>query len=234
MPGPAVILREIHRLKKYAKELQSRADQGPRQLKAQQTNITRQEDNLRQAQEGLKQLKKTILDKESQVKGHNQQIAKHQQQLNQAASKKEYDALKAEIESDRKAVTRLEDEILEAMGAVEERTAQIPLLEKAVQQAKADLVQYERDSAARVVALTEERQRALKELAEAEPTLPANLLEPYQRQVKARDEDAFAAVEARTCQACYTEITAQQYNDLLREAFVSCKSCGRFLYLPAQ
>ncbi|HYT95422.1 MAG TPA: C4-type zinc ribbon domain-containing protein [Gemmataceae bacterium] len=234
MPGPAVVLREIHRLKKYAKDLQNRMEQGPRQLKAHQANISRQEDNLRLAQDGLKQLKKTILDKEGQVKSHNGQIAKHQQQLNQAASKKEYDALKVEIENDRKAVTRLEDEILDAMAAVEEKTAQLPALEKAVQQAKADLTQFERDSGARVAALTEERQRALQQLAEVEAALPADLHEQYQRQLRGRGEDAFGAVVERTCQACYTEITAQQYNDLLREAFVTCKACGRFLYLPAQ
>jgi predicted nucleic acid-binding Zn-ribbon protein len=40
------------------------------------------------------------------------------------------------------------------------------------------------------------------------------------------------AVEGQSCAACYTEITAQQYNELKQELFVLCKSCGRILYLP--
>jgi predicted nucleic acid-binding Zn-ribbon protein len=32
--------------------------------------------------------------------------------------------------------------------------------------------------------------------------------------------------------ACYTEITAEQSNQLQREQLVHCKSCGRILYRP--
>jgi predicted nucleic acid-binding Zn-ribbon protein len=44
--------------------------------------------------------------------------------------------------------------------------------------------------------------------------------------------DALAAVQNRTCSSCYTEITAQQYNELLQQQVVLCKACGRILYLP--
>jgi predicted nucleic acid-binding Zn-ribbon protein len=50
--------------------------------------------------------------------------------------------------------------------------------------------------------------------------------------VTAKGDDALAAVTGRSCSACYTEITAQNYNELVREQFVPCKSCGRILYLP--
>ena len=40
-----------------------------------------------------------------------------------------------------------------------------------------------------------------------------------------------SGVQGRTCTACYTEITAQNYNDLLQGNFVICQSCGRMLYL---
>jgi predicted nucleic acid-binding Zn-ribbon protein len=48
----------------------------------------------------------------------------------------------------------------------------------------------------------------------------------------ARGADAMAAVENRTCTACYTEITAQNYHELILGQLVVCKSCGRILYLP--
>ncbi len=232
MPGVATVLREIHRLRRLAADLQGRVEQGPRLLRAQQGNVAKKEEALRQAQEDIKKLKVTIHQQEVSLKTRNQQIVKHEKQLNQAASKKEYDALKLEIETDRKEVPKIEDAILDAMAQVEDMTARLPELEKAVQQAKADLAAYERDSGARLAALAEEREKALRQLAEVEASLPADVREPFERITKARGEDALAAVTDRTCSACYTEITAQGYNELLAERFVLCKSCGRILYLP--
>jgi uncharacterized protein len=234
MPGAATILREIHRLRRHAAELQNRVEQGPRMLRAQQANVAKKEEALRQAQDDLKKLKIVIHEKEVSLKSRNQQIVKHEKQLNQAASKKEYDALKLEIANERKEVARLEDEILERMAEAEERAAQLPELEKAVRQAKADLEAYQRDSGQRLAALAAEREAVLKQLAEVEATVPPDVREPYERLVRGRGEDALAPVEGRTCSACYTEITAQGYNELLAERFVQCKSCGRILYLPGQ
>ena len=234
MPGPAVILREIHRLRRYTRDLQDRIEQGPRHLRARQANVAKQEEALTQGQEEIKKLKVLQRDKESTLKTKNQNIAKHEKQLNQAASKKEYDALKLEIANDRKDVSRLEDEILDTMGAIEEKTAQLPELEKAVKQAKADLAQYEGESGARLTALAEERAKALAELAEIEKTIPANVRETYDRMTRKEGEYALAPVVNRSCEACFTEITAQGYNELLAEMFVQCKMCGRMLYLPAQ
>jgi uncharacterized protein len=234
MPGAATILREIHRLRRHAAELQNRVEQGPRMLRAQQANVAKKEEALRQAQDDLKKLKIVIHEKEVSLKSRNQQIVKHEKQLNQAASKKEYDALKLEIENDRKEVPKLEDAILDAMAEAEDTAARLPEWDKALQQAKADLAAYERDSGARLAALAEERERVLRQLAEVEASIPPDVREPYERLTKARGEEALAAVVDRTCSACYTEITAQGYNELLAERFVLCKSCGRILYLPGQ
>ena len=47
MPGPATVLREIHRLRRHAKELQDRIEQGPRMLKHQQAKAARQRQKRR-------------------------------------------------------------------------------------------------------------------------------------------------------------------------------------------
>src|SRR3954462_12157492 len=112
MPGTAVILRELHRLQRHARDLRDQIDRGPAVLKAQQNRVGRQEEQFREAQETLKKLKVEIHQKEVTLKGKQQQIAKHEKQLNEAAGKKEYDALKTEIAADRTACTKLEDEIL--------------------------------------------------------------------------------------------------------------------------
>jgi predicted nucleic acid-binding Zn-ribbon protein len=231
MPGPATILREIHHLQRLAKDLKGRIEKQPLLLKAQQNALDKQEDALREGQETIKHLKVKTHEKEGTLKTLNQQIAKHEKQLNEAASKKEYDALKSEIKTGRDDASRVEDEILDTMAETEERQAQLPQLTKAVQQARDELAQFERDSQARLLDLNEQIQRVQKELADIEATLPPELRPNYDRLVKARGEDALAAVVGRTCQACYTEITAQQSNELLRDQLVACKSCGRMLYI---
>src|SRR5262249_258673 len=144
----------------------------------------------------------------------HQQIAKHQKQLNESAGKKEYDALKAEIAADKATCQQLEDAILEGMAGIDERTTQLPDLEKAVQRAKAECAEFERNTQARRANLTQQLEDVQRQLKEVEATLPSEVRPQYERLLSARGEDAMAGVQQRVCTACYTEITAQNYNEL--------------------
>jgi predicted nucleic acid-binding Zn-ribbon protein len=232
MSGPAVLFREIHRLRRFAHELQEQIDRLPRQQKAQQTKVARQEEILREAQDVLKHLKVEIHGKEGTLKSMHGQIAKHQKQLNEAGSKKEYDALQHEINDAKAACQRLEEEILTGIGDSEEKTAQLPELEKAVRQAKEEYAKFESGIQERLNGYQSQLAEARKQLQEREAELPANLRAQYERFVASKGPDALAAVQGRTCAACHTEITAQQANELQQELFVLCKACGRILYLP--
>src|SRR6516165_2303157 len=98
MAGPAAIFREIHRLRSYAQDLQERLDFAPKQLKAQENAAAKYQDSVHDSQEAIKKLKVAVHDHDVSVKGCQQQIKKYEQQLNEITSKKEYDALRAEIE----------------------------------------------------------------------------------------------------------------------------------------
>jgi predicted nucleic acid-binding Zn-ribbon protein len=230
--GPTETLREIHRLRRHAKNLQEELDRLPRELKAQQAKVTRSEQTLHDSQETLKHLKVSIHEKEVTLKSTHQAIAKHQKQLNEAGGKKEYDALQSEIAAEKFKLQKTEDEILNGMMEMEERTGQVPELEKAVKQAKQECAEFERSSGERQANLKAQLDQAQKELSDVEVHLPDDIRPQYQRLVAARGEDSMTAAVNRSCVACYTEITSQMYNDLLAGRFVLCKSCGRLLYLP--
>jgi predicted nucleic acid-binding Zn-ribbon protein len=232
MSGPADVFRELHRLRRHAQDLHDQIERGPRILKAHQAKIARQEEALHETQEGVKKLKVANLQKEGTLKEKQQLIAKYEEQRNRATTRKEYDTLQAEIASAREACRRIEDDILEGMVKVEEKTTEIPVAERAVQQAKEEYASFERATQERLAAQADELRRAEQQIKEVEANLPAEARPAYDRQVGARGEDALAAVQGRTCAACYTEITAQMYNDLLVGRLVQCKSCGRILYLP--
>jgi predicted nucleic acid-binding Zn-ribbon protein len=232
MPGPGPILREIHRLRRHIKDLEGKIDNGPRQLKAQQNKIAKDDDNLKKAQEALKQSKVNIHDKEVSIKAAQAEIQKYQQQIGQITSKKEYDALLAEIASAKARITRFEDQALELMIISEEKAKAIPEAEKAVKKAKDEVAQFERDLGERLVRFKAEREQAQAELAKIEATLPDDVRAHYDRLSASTFEDCIAVVEGGTCAACYTEVTPQMANDLRRGVFVLCKSCGRMLYAP--
>jgi predicted nucleic acid-binding Zn-ribbon protein len=232
MSGPGVILRELHRLRRFAKDLQTKIDQGPRALQTQQARAARQEDAVHQAQEGLKKLKVAMHEKDVTLKTTLQQITKYQKQQNEAASKKEYDALQHEIDGARKKVSKLEDEILEAMGESEEHAAKLPEVEKAAKHVKAEVARFATEHAARLADYAEQLRQTEQQIKEVEGTLPDDVRPQYQRLITAKGDDALSALSGRTCSACYTEITAQSHNNLSMGNFVICKHCGRILYLP--
>src|SRR5207244_2628222 len=114
----------------------------------------------------------------------------------------------------------------------EQRTSQLPALEQAIKQIKQETIGRERADQERQVSLTEQLRQVQTQIKEVEASLPGDVRPQYERLVAARGEDAMAAVQNRTCMACYTEITAQAFNDLMLSQFILCKSCGRALYLP--
>jgi predicted nucleic acid-binding Zn-ribbon protein len=232
MSGPAVILREIARLRRFARDLKEQIDRAPKQLKVQQAKVARQEELQREGQEAIKKQKMAIHEKEVTLKGTNTLIAKHQKQLNEAGSKKEYDALRAEIDSEKRNCSKLEDDILALMTEMDDRTAQMPELEKNVRTAREDYQKFEAGAGERNAALLQQFNETMAKLKEIEPTIPPEIRTNYNRIVGGMGADAFAAVVDRNCTACYTSITAQNHTELLMENFVACKACGRMLYLP--
>jgi predicted nucleic acid-binding Zn-ribbon protein len=225
-------MREIHRLRRFARDLQEQLDRFPRQLKAQQARVVRQEEHYKEAQEKLKHLKVVIHEKEVSLKTAHSQIKKYEKQQDDIHDKKEFDALKAQIATAQENCRRLEDEILEAMSELEERTAALPGEAKTVEQVKADFAAWETTTQERRGQQEAQMKETQAKLKEAEVEVPSEVRVQYQRMVNAMGPDALAAVQDRSCSACRTEITAQMYNDLQQEHFVACKACGRILYLP--
>jgi predicted nucleic acid-binding Zn-ribbon protein len=230
--GMATTLREIHRLRRHAKNLQDELDRIPRLLKAQQAKVARAEETLHDAQEKLKKVKVAVHEKEVTNKSVHQTIAKHKKQRNESTGKKEYDALSSEIAVEEHKAKKLEEEIIVNMMEVEEQTIKMPEIELALKQAKQECTEFETSVGERQSNLQGQLDKALADLKDVEVHLPDDVRAQYQRLVAGRGEDSMSPAVNRGCVSCYTEITAQMYNDLLADRFVLCRNCGRLLYLP--
>src|SRR5262249_18726330 len=153
----------------------------PRLLRAQQAKAARQEEELREAQETLKKMRIATHEKEVTLKAAQQQIAKYEKQRNEATTRKEYDALNAEIASTKSHCAKIEDGILESMLAADEQAARLPESEKALQQAKEEVAQFEKTSKEREASLAAMLEQAQKELKEVEGSLPTDIRPQYER-----------------------------------------------------
>ncbi len=197
MATTAELMREIHRLRRFARDLQEQIERAPLQHKAQKARVTRQEDAVRDNHDAIARLKVAIREKEGTLKATHGQINKHEKQLNEAGSKKEYDALQAEIASDRAKCGTLEEEILAAMTQTEERTAKVPELDNTVKTVREEFARWEKDSGARLADMKRQLDETQARLKEVEAAVPANVRSTYDRTIRGKGADAFASAADR-------------------------------------
>jgi predicted nucleic acid-binding Zn-ribbon protein len=226
-------LRECHRLRKHLKNIQEEIDRGPRVLKAHQTRLAQEEQAHKDHHEAIKKLKLRQKDDEGTLKQTEARLAKLEDQLTGIVNSKEYDAKQSEIRQAREKRGALEDAILATMTELEEKTNQIPDVEKQWADAQAEFARSQEEAKERLVQLQEEQVAAREELARQEAALPPAMKPKYDYLVKNHGPDAMAAVKDKTCQGCRTVLTQQRMLDLQSGTFFQCPTCGKMLY-PAE
>lgn len=225
------LLHELHNLRKHIRDSQQEIEKVPRLHKAYQTKVANHLKALNDAKDELKKKKVKQLDSESRLKTLNQNLTKFEKQLNEAGSPKEYEGKQTEIKNTKELIATLEDETLNLMTAIETDTAKIPALEAAYAKVTAELAQFETDSKERVSFLKNEITQSTQKLAEEEKKIPAPIKSSYDRLIKSYGADALVLAENQTCSHCHTTITIQHVSELKKEMFVTCKNCGRGLYM---
>src|SRR5207253_218838 len=98
-----------------------------------------------------------------------------EKQYDEVTDKKGYDALKHEIAAGQEQCRKLEDEILNNMTEIEERTARLPEQAKAVETAKAEYAQWEQVAKARNADQAEQMKQTQAQIQEAEAGVPAEV-----------------------------------------------------------
>jgi len=226
------LMREIHRLLKHRRDLREQIDRFPKQRKVFQGRITLREQEQQQAQDALKKLKMSVHEKEVTLKTHHQLVKKYEGQLREITSKKEFDALQHEIETTKKAIAEVEDQILTGMMEIDEQTAALPKFAGGLATARKELTDFEATAQERETNLRTMLQDTEAKHREAEAQVPAEILPAYQRIIKAKEHDALAPVRDRACSSCSTSLTVQNYHDLQLGQSHNCTACGRILFLP--
>jgi len=228
-------LAELHRLHLACQEVQEQIERGPRQLKARQQAIVQKQEELEAQKQKHKTLRVQADQKSLQLKSNEAKIGDLRVKLNQAASNREFDIIRAQMEADTVANSVLEDEILDALEKVDGAHLAIKKLEEEVAQAKAEETRVAAQNSAAQPGYQSRLAELQSALANAESRLPADLLLQYRRLVQAHGPAALAEVEGTVCTSCYVSLTPQMAMQVKAGQPMFCKVCGRLLYLrPAE
>jgi len=158
--------------------------------------------------------------------------ARFQIELNTVKRQDDYNTIRQRIMSNKTDVGRWEDKVLELFQRIDELHQRGRALEEQIAAAKKDLEQLE----ASVAQQSLDYDRQIAEVTQKRDTLRSAIdemvLAAYERIVSKRGPTAMAKVKSRICQGCFTTITKQTENNLIRGAeLVYCDSCGRILML---
>lgn len=230
MSVTAALLRELHRCHRQLADLRERHERGPKQIRAHETNVKRLEDELAKVKAEALGARKAVDGKQLTLRAKEDKIANLNGRLSGCSTNREYQALLEQIAADKVAMSVLEDEILDALGKVDEFKARVAQAEQHLAKGK--------EEAGKVRAAVEEQRAQIEadiarveaELKQLEVDLPADFRQNYDRVVRAKGDDALAEVEGDCCGGCYQQMTPNMLSQLKLAVAVACKSCGRLLY----
>ncbi len=225
-------LRTLHCMHQQLEDLRERLERGPRLVRARQANIQRLAAQLTELEAQAKSLRMATDRKQLQLDGGEARVKKRQLQLQQAADNREYQALRDQIAADEMANSVLADEVLEAMEKIDQMTEKISEAKAAVEKAQQDAERLAQEFEESEPRIRGDIERLQQEMKQAEDELPADFKTLYDRLLRARGEDALAAVVGDFCSGCNQQIPVNMINSLMLAKPIQCKACGRLLYLP--
>ncbi|WP_298868753.1 hypothetical protein [uncultured Gimesia sp.] len=231
MSTTAAGLKTLHHLYLRLHDVNQKLERGPKRVQFKEQFALQQEDILNSEKEKVTELKKQVQQKNLDLHSNEAKILELKGKLNSAASNKEFDIIKGQIEADTMANSVLEDEILELMEKIDAAEMEVQSCVSKKNAAEEDAKKTAQEFEAARNSLDEEIEECKRAIAESEQIIPENVKVLFQRLVRSHGAGALANVEGRFCSACNVLIEPQLRVELNSERFVFCKSCGRLLYV---
>ncbi|MCH9653611.1 MAG: hypothetical protein K0U86_23500 [Planctomycetes bacterium] len=231
MSTTAAGLKTLHHLYLRLHDVNQKLERGPKRVQFKEQFALQQEDILNSEKEKVTELKKQVQQKNLDLHSNEAKILELKGKLNSAASNKEFDIIKGQIEADTMANSVLEDEILELMEKIDAAEMEVQSCVVKKNAAEEDAKKSAQEFEAARNSLDEEIEECKRAIAESEQIIPENVKVLFQRLVRSHGAGALANVEGRFCSACNVLIEPQLRVELNSERFVFCKSCGRLLYV---
>lgn len=228
---------KLFRVDQQLRGLRTRLDAAERFLKTQSDMLAEIEARHASLGTQVRTAKASIGGDESEAKAIDDKMAHLREQMNSARTNKEYSAFLTELNNLKTIKDGIEKRELEQMEKLQALEAQ---LAEAVTQRDERTKVVEKAKSDRDARETEIRGR-LNELAAERSTLaadvPKDALKTFEDLIRARGDDAMAAVEVLdrraheyTCGACQMTLPVETLNHIVRGTLVKCSSCQCILF----
>jgi predicted nucleic acid-binding Zn-ribbon protein len=209
-------------------------------------SIIIQENQIRSLQSALEAKKEELqLTKvqsnrlELELKTRDAEVNKLRAVLNTAKTNKEYAAVLTQLNTTRADNSKIENQILDLMKAVEMDEAECENIRRQIEGQKQELEKTRKVSEASAAEHEAEIAKIQAEWNEAAKTIPSEPLKVFKRVAETYDGQAVVDVEeqegrrgAYSCGGCFMGITAESVNLLMtRDEIIRCANCTRILVL---
>ena len=156
-----------------------------------------------------------------------------------ADTEEEYAAVLTQLNTTRADNTKIENQILDLMKAVETDEAECESIRQQIEEHKQQLELTRKTSEAAAVDQEAEIRKIQAEWNDAAKTIPAEPLKVFKRVAETYDGEAVAQVDLQegkhgtySCGGCFMGITAESVNLLMtRDEIIRCANCTRILVL---
>ncbi len=221
-------------------DIEQQLERKRRQVRAQQRRLKAAIDAIEQEKAEIKRAQAEFDALDVDIKARTANIDKLREHLNSVRTNKEYAAVLSQMNTEKADLTRLEKQALELMQAIEARKSELAEKEKAqngeaqrLEELQAELAQTEQSFAGRLEKLHQQRELAAAQIDPEVLRMFNRLSEHYEGEALAEVECPSARRDDYICGGCHMALRMEVANTLRsRDEIVTCKSCGRILYLP--
>ena len=229
----ASLLAEIHHIQRRLSDLNARLARGPKMIQVQKSTADRillQREQVRAEHRLLSQAAKL---KEDQLAQSEAALTRRKTQMQEAKTNKEFEALKLQVQADEATNGLLADETFLAMDKAEKFMPNITAVEQELQTANAMLQKTQATVAGEQPAIEVDMAQCAARLKDTEQKLPPAFREIYSRLAKSMGgEQSLAQIyDQKFCGGCRQLIPINFIAQVLHGKPVTCKSCGRLLYM---
>jgi uncharacterized protein len=202
----------------------------PRQLNSARSELEEKKNILKLVMDEISALQKQRKDLELEVQGENDHMAKAKTKLSAVKTNKEYTAILTEVDTIKEKVSKIEDKELEIMEALEEKSKEIPGVEKKCKEEDAFFIEYKQKKEVEEKRFNEELEELAVKRKDISDQLETVILKRYQKIFDTRGK-AVAGLRENICQGCFQYILPQMVIDVkVGEKLHQCANCLSFLF----
>ena len=229
------VLEQVHIIQTRLGDFNGRLRRGPILLKTQEGNVQKANEKLEKMKGEHRALLAEAKSREQEVQAHGEAIARRKAQLQEAKTNKEYQALQVQIEADEATRDILDDEALDAIEQAERFALKLPPVEAELKKLQELYDTTKSKFFADKPHIEAEVAEYTRQLQDEEAKISSTFREVYDRLVRSvGGENVLAVVvDQKYCGGCNHQIPVNSLAHILAKKPVTCSSCARLLYVPA-